>query len=129
MITATLGALILAFYVLKLLKWSSVSGESDEREAIQDSFKDKFGQSLKGITDLKTQQNKLLEIYLKAKSNQEDLGKLRDPIDRGWTEDQGNFQGNTWAINRRRVTGISISRPLKSNLISWMQISPGSVAK
>jgi len=61
-ITATLGALVLVFYVIRLLKWSSVSDESDERESIQDSYKEKFGQSLNGITDLKTQQNKLLEI-------------------------------------------------------------------
>ncbi len=80
-ITAAIGGLLLVLFGFKLLKWSTTAGDSDERDNIQASFKEKFDQPLKGKTGLKAQQNKLQENYLKVKSIKEEYGKLEIQLD------------------------------------------------
>jgi len=74
--TAGIGGLLLAYFGFQLIMGTKNPADAGERDAIQTTFKEKFDQPLKGITFLRAEQNKLLEIFLKAKSNQEEYSKI-----------------------------------------------------
>ena len=71
--TAAIGGLLLAYFGIQLITGTKNLASAGERDAIQTTYKEKFGQPLKGITGLRAEQNKLQENFLKAKSNQEEL--------------------------------------------------------
>jgi len=74
--TSGIGGLLLAYFGIQLLSGIENHTDVGERDTIRKSFKEKFGQPLKGITGLKAEQNKLQENILKAKSNQEEHSKI-----------------------------------------------------
>jgi uncharacterized protein YhaN len=88
-ITAALGGLALVYFGIRLLKASEFASDTGERQAIQVSFQDKFGQNLKGITDLRAEQNKLKENFLRARSDEEEFRKheIQLETDRQWIKE------------------------------------------
>ena len=72
-----LGFGLSLFYVIKLLRWTTMVDDTNERKTIQTDFKDKFGISASGLTDLKAQKNKLQEIHLSRKKDQENIIKKK----------------------------------------------------
>ncbi len=81
---AVVGFGITLFYGIKLMSWSRHTEASKERQALQESFQDRFAARLRSLADLKEQEAKLQEIYLSGqaalsliveKSNQLNLEK------------------------------------------------------
>ena len=110
-ITAGVGGITLVYFGIQLFKGTQYASDAGERETIRGSFQDKFGQSLRGITGLRAEQNKLRENFLRAKSMQEELGKLEFQIetDKQWIEE--SFQD---------ITGESIpEKSWKKNLEAY----------
>ncbi|MCD6425804.1 MAG: hypothetical protein J7L35_09900 [Anaerolineales bacterium] len=110
-ITAGVGGITLVYFGIQLFKGTQYASDAGERETIRGSFQDKFGQSLRGITGLRAEQNKLRENFLRAKSMQEELGKLEFQIetDQQWIEE--SFQD---------ITGESIpEKSWKKNLEAY----------
>lgn len=74
--TAGIGGLLLVYFGIQLLMGTRNLADAGERDAIRTTYKEKFGQALNGITGLRADKNKIQENYLKAKSNQEEQGKI-----------------------------------------------------
>ncbi len=68
-----LGFGLSLFYGIKLLRWTTMVDDANERKTVQTDFKGKFGSSASGLTDLKAQKNKLQEIHLSRKRDQENI--------------------------------------------------------
>jgi len=77
-----LGFGLSLFYGIKLLHWTTMVDDANERKIIQVDFEDKFGRSASGLTDLKAQKNKLQEIYLSRKRDQENIIKKSLQLER-----------------------------------------------
>jgi len=75
-ITASVGGIALVYFGIRLLKGTKFASDARERDTIRVSFQEKFGHSIRGITGLRAEQNKLRENFLRAKSMQEESGKL-----------------------------------------------------
>ena len=68
------GSIILASYLIRILNWSNSINDSSERALLLESYQEKFGYIPRGQVDFRDQKNKLQEIYLLHKNNQ----NLRD---------------------------------------------------
>ena len=80
-ITAAIGGLILVYFGIQLLRGTKNPADVPERDMISATYKEIFGQPLKGITTLRAELNKVQVIFLKANSMQEELGRLEIQLD------------------------------------------------
>ena len=78
--TAAIGGLLLAYFGIQLLRGTKNPADASERDTVRATYKEIFGQPLKGITTLRAELNKAQVNFLKANSMQEELGKLEVQI-------------------------------------------------
>ncbi len=101
-IAALIGGLVFAYFGIQLLNGTKNAADSAERNAIRIAYKEKFNQSLNGITGLKAQQSRFQEIYIKTKSMQEERSNLEIKLEKEQEYITVAFQeliGDTISIN------------------------------
>jgi len=65
------SALLLGFWFWRLKRWATNISESHERIALQEAYKERFGKSLRGATDLRTHYERLKEHNVREKAGKD----------------------------------------------------------
>lgn len=110
-----LGLGLIGFYLQRLLRWTKSATETEERQSIQQGYKERFGESLSSLTDLKTR----LEILRKDNFAVSDLRNRIEEIQREKSEyvDEINnhFQALTGKIIEKSMWQSTLQKIQKQN--------------
>ncbi|MFO8035105.1 MAG: hypothetical protein R6U57_00545 [Anaerolineales bacterium] len=96
-----IGLISLAYYTWRLRLWSGSAAQSQEREDIQKTYQDRFGDHLDGIVELKTRLESVREIHIQANQIRSDIEGL---------EEQKNQLTNDIRSELNKLTGEEVGK-------------------
>lgn len=67
------GFTALIYYLWRLQRWARSTRAAEEKESIQESYQDRFGEKIHGLADLKTQLDSIREDHITAERTREDI--------------------------------------------------------
>ncbi len=78
LVPSSLGILSLAYYFWRFHRWSTSAAQSQERENIQKTYQEHFGNTLRGVAELKARLEAIQETHIKAEQIQKDIEGLEN---------------------------------------------------
>lgn len=75
LLSSIIGTCLIMYFLALVFRWSSSFKESSERLQIQSSFRERFGETPRGLAEIRLQKNKLQEFYLLSKSTRDLLNQ------------------------------------------------------
>lgn len=75
---SSLGIISLAYYFWRFHRWSTSAAQSQERENIQKTYQEHFGNPLRDVAELKARLETIQETHIKAEQIQKDMERLEN---------------------------------------------------